>query len=198
METELELLNAARKMDQDALVKIFDLYASALYRYALRLCGDPVRADHLVGDVFATLLEQLSEGNGPRINLRSYLYQTIYHRIIDETRSARHRAPLEAATFLRQDTHSVSFNLEDQILFTQILHAIRDELTEDQRHVIILRFMEEFSLRETAAILGKEVNHVKVIQNRALAKLRKSLDAKAIGTPVSSAGMKPFSSAVTI
>jgi len=45
METDRTLLNAARTMDQDALVKIFDLYSSPLYKYTLRLCGDPVTAD---------------------------------------------------------------------------------------------------------------------------------------------------------
>jgi DNA-directed RNA polymerase specialized sigma24 family protein len=39
-----------------------------------------------------------------------------------------------------------------------------------------LRFLEEFNLRETAAILGKDVSHIKVIQSRALAKLRKDLE----------------------
>jgi DNA-directed RNA polymerase specialized sigma24 family protein len=35
--------------------------------------------------------------------------------------------------------------------------------------------MEQFSLQETADIIGKKVNHVKVIQSRAIAKLRKVL-----------------------
>jgi hypothetical protein len=51
----------------------------------------------------------------------------------------------------------------------------RAELTDDQRHVIILRFLEDFSLKETAEIIGKEVNNIKVIQNRGIAKLRKAL-----------------------
>jgi RNA polymerase sigma-70 factor (ECF subfamily) len=71
-------------------------------------------------------------------------------------------------------------------MFEQILRAIRNELTDDQRHVIILRFLEEFSLRETAAIIGKEINHVKVIQNRALAKLRRALEYKGIRKAVTS------------
>ena len=62
--------------------------------------------------------------------------------------------------------------------------AIQHDLTEDQRHVIILRFLEEFSLRETAATLGKEVGHVKVIQNRALAKLRKAVELNPFRTAV--------------
>ena len=173
METDLTLLDAARKMDKEALVKIFDLYSSALYKYALRLCSDPLTADHVVGDVFAKLLEQLAAGNGPRENLRSYLYETTYHRIIDEARYSRRRISLDAATWLREDANSTFPGVEDQILFKQVLHAIQNQLTDDQRHVIILRFLEEFSIRETAAILGKKEDHVRVIQSRALVALRK-------------------------
>jgi len=56
-----------------------------------------------------------------------------------------------------------------------LITAMNTELTDDQRHVIILRFLEDFSLKETAEIIGKEVNNIKVIQNRCIAKLRKSL-----------------------
>jgi RNA polymerase sigma-70 factor (ECF subfamily) len=65
--------------------------------------------------------------------------------------------------------------LEDRVLLDVLVKAIQNDLTEDQRHVIILRFLEGFSLNETAAILGKEVSHIKVIQNRAITKLRKNL-----------------------
>lgn len=176
METDQALLDAARRMDRGALVRIFDLYSHALYQYALRLCGDPMLADQIVGDVFAKLLDQLSAGNGPTMQLRSYLYETTYHQIIDEARYAERRAPLEVTDWLPRSSDPLFLRLEDQILFEQIAHIIRDELTHDQRHVIILRFLEEFSLRETAAILGKQVGHVKVIQGRALLKLRVALE----------------------
>src|ERR1044072_2311026 len=133
METDRTLLDAARKMDKEAMVKIFDLYSSALYKYALRLCSDPLMADHVVGDVFAKLLEQLAAGNGPTENLRSYLYETTYHRIVDEARYSRRRLSLDAATWLREDANSMFPGVEDQILFKQILHAIQNKLTDDQR-----------------------------------------------------------------
>jgi RNA polymerase sigma-70 factor, ECF subfamily len=180
METDRALLEAARMMDKDALVKIFDLYSRALYKYASRLCSDPMLADQIVGDVFAKLLDQLSSGDGPTAHLRSYLYETTYHRIIDEARYARTRLPIEVTDWLPQRVDPTLLRLEDQMLFEQIVHIIRNELTHDQRHVIILRFLEEFSLRETAAILGKQVGHVKVIQGRALAKLRGSLQYKGV------------------
>ncbi len=173
MDTELIHLNADKQMDQEAVVKAFDLYASPLYNYASRLCGDSLLADHIVGDVFARLLEQLAAGKGPNSNLRAYLYETAYHLIVDEARLSNRRAPLEALTSLKPDVHAGQLGSEEQILMEKALVAIQHDLTSDQRHVITLRFLEEFSLRETAAILGKDISHVKVIQSRALAKLRK-------------------------
>jgi RNA polymerase sigma-70 factor (ECF subfamily) len=178
MRTEIPLLEAAKSMDREALVEIFDLYSSPLYNYALRLCNDPLRADHIVGDVFAKLLDQWSAGNGPSTNLRSYLYETTYHLIVDESRYSQREAPLEIVEFLRNDGNVSLVNLENRMLFDAVIMAIKKHLTEDQRHVIILRFLEGFSLRETADIMGKEVYNVKVIQNRGVAKIRKALGYK--------------------
>ena len=178
MRTELPLLEAAKNMDREALIEIFDLYSSSLYNYALRLCSDPLRADHIVGDVFAKLLDQWSAGRGPSTNLRSYLYETTYHLVVDEARHSHRQAPLEAIDFVRHDRHSSAVTLENRMLFDAIIVAIKNELTEDQRHVVILRFLEGFSLRETADIMGKEVYNIKVIQNRGVAKLRKALGYK--------------------
>jgi RNA polymerase sigma-70 factor, ECF subfamily len=186
METELELLNSAKQWDKEALAKIFDLYASAIYNYALRLGHDPILADHIVGDVFAKLLEQLAFGKGPKHNLRSYLYQTTYHMIVDRGRTLHRSAPFEVADSFRDEVHSISVSLEDQLMMDIILKSIWNDLTDDQRHVIILRFLEGFNLNETAAILGKQVGHIKVIQNRAIAKLRKALGDSGAETGISS------------
>lgn len=178
MKTEIPLLEAARSMNREALIEIFDLYSSALYNYALRLCSDPLKADHIVGDVFAKLLDQWSIGNGPSSNLRAYLYETTYHLIVDEARYSHRESPLEVVDFVRNDGQSTLVNLENRMLFDAVIVAVKKDLTEDQRHVIILRFLEGFSLRETADIMGKEVYNVKVIQNRGVAKLRKALGYK--------------------
>jgi RNA polymerase sigma-70 factor (ECF subfamily) len=169
-----DLLEAARAMDQDALIQIFDRYAALLYRYALRLCSDPQLADQIVGDVFARLLDQFAAGLGPWSNLRSYLYQMTYHLVVDETRHAKRRAPLEVLEEIAYEDSAIS-TVEDRIVFEKVMSAVRTALTSDQQHVIILRFLEEMSLSETALILGKQVNHIKVLQNRAIERLRKSL-----------------------
>ena len=97
MKEGVALLKAAHKLDEEALTAIFDQFAPAIYKYTLRLCHDPIVADNIVGDVFAQLLEQFGAGKGPRTNLRSYLYQTAYHLVVDRSRDNQHTAPLEVA-----------------------------------------------------------------------------------------------------
>lgn len=159
-------------MDRAALVEIFDLYAPALYKYAFWLCSDALVADQIVGDVFAKFLEHLSAGTDPTPNLRSYLYKMAYHMVVDEMPHSQRSAPIEAVDAGYQDAYSTDVSVETSLLFRVILRAIQNKLTADQRHVVILRFLNGFSLEETAAILGKEVGHVTVIQNRAITALR--------------------------
>ncbi|HJS20863.1 MAG TPA: sigma-70 family RNA polymerase sigma factor [Anaerolineales bacterium] len=163
-------------MNKDALAKIFDLYAPALYNYALRFCNDTLTADQIVGDVFAKLLDHLSAGHGPGKNLRSYLFEATYHLLVDDARYSHRRAPLEVIDFSRNDGYSADLRLENQILFETVLRIIQHDLTDYQRHVIILRFLEGFSLPETAAILGKSLNVVKAAQHHAIMSLRKAVD----------------------
>ncbi len=176
MDNDVVLLNAARMMNKDTLIKIFDLYSRPLFNFALRLCGDPLMADHIVGDVFAKLLEQLACGSGPKTNLRSYLYETAYHLVIDEARYRHRTVPLEVADTYRVHNDSASTGLENRLLVEAVLQAFRNDLTDDQKHVVILRFLEGFNLIQTATIIGKAVNHVKVIQSRAIAALRKAVN----------------------
>jgi len=82
---------------------------------------------------------------------------------------------VEEVDSIPQTGSSTNISVEDRVLFKLILQAIRNNLTEDQRHVIVLRFLEGFSVKETAVIVGKEISNVKVIQNRAIAALRKAL-----------------------
>lgn len=172
------LLEAARRKDPGAIGQIFDLYANSLFKYAVRLCHDSAQADQIVGDVFSQLLEQLSAGKGPRTNLRSYLYQITYHVIVDHSREAAHVTAMDDALNLPDRMMSVAAQVEEQELIRELEAAVAHGLTEEQQHVIMLRFVEGFSLQETADITGKKVNAVSVLQNRAIAKLRQVLDKK--------------------
>ena len=177
MKNESALLNDAKKFDRDALVTIFDTYAPAIYKYALRLRPDPLESDNLVGDVFSALLEQFALGNGPVTNLKSYLYQMAYHLIVDRARHNSRHINIENAGDAadRMVDSPIQIQLEERVLMEGLVSALKNNLTELQQHVIVLRFLEGFSTRETAMIINKKENHVRAIQNRGIAKLRKAL-----------------------
>src|SRR5512135_641964 len=148
MSQETDLLVAARKGDKAAVGQIFDLYASTLFRYAMRLCHDTAEADRIVGDVFAQLLEHLSSGRGPKTNLRSYLYQIAYHVLVDHVRDASHVSSVDEAPNLPDGMISVAAQVEEQETLHELEQAIMQGLTAEQQHVIMLRFVEGFSLQE--------------------------------------------------
>ena len=175
MKDESALIKAVRSMDQDALSAVFDEYAPAIYKYLLRLGVNSQEADQIVGDVFARLLEKVAEGKGPRKNLRSYLFQVAYHLVVDESRERKRIAPLDVADTVSEKSKPVQSLSEEKMLLDELAAVMERELTEDQRN--ILRFQEDFSLKETAEIIGKNVNAVKALQNRGINKLREALES---------------------
>lgn len=175
MKDEIEILAAANSLDQDALAAIFDEYAPAIYKYLLRLGVNSQEADQIVGDVFARLLDKLVEGKGPRTNLRSYLFQVAYHLVVDHARERQRIAPLEVADTIKEEIKPVQSMAEENMLLEKLSIVMERELTEEQRNVIVLRFQEDFSLKEIADILGKNVNAVKALQNRGINKLRQTM-----------------------
>ena len=57
----------------------------------------------------------------------------------------------------------------------EAVQELLQTLTPDQRAVIVLRVLDRFSVEETARIIGKSAGAVKVLQNRGIASLRKTL-----------------------
>ena len=175
MQGETAITSATGSLGQEALDGIFDEYAPVLYKYLLRLGLGSQEADQAVGDVFARLLDKLVEGKGPRKNLRAYLFQIAYHLVVDDARNRQRTAPLDVVDTIKKDTKQVQAQTEHKILLENLSGVMERELTEDQRNIIILRYQEDFSLKETAEIIGKNVNAVKALQSRAIKKLRQAM-----------------------
>jgi RNA polymerase sigma-70 factor (ECF subfamily) len=159
-----------------ALTGNFEYYAPALYRYIFRLCNNAVMADQIMMEARVKLNEHLSTGKVPKSHLHLFLYKAVYHLIVNNGLFHYRLGRMEAVDLGNGDRQSTSMSAENRVLFDAILLAITNDLTEDQRHVLLLRFVEGFSVKETATIIGKTVANVKVIQNRAMATLRKALD----------------------
>ena len=158
-------------LDSETLSKVFDLYSDAIFRYVLRLCNDISIADQVVGDVFSQLVEKVALGKGPKTNIRSYLYQIAYHRIVDLSREKKHMISIEETEIISEEI-SVHSKVEDDLVLEALSQAIRENLTNEQRHVITLRYLESFNLIETAEVMDKNVNAIKSLQKRGVEKLQ--------------------------
>lgn len=182
MNREITLLATAKKMQEEKLTAVFELHAPALYKYAFRFCPSAAVADQVVGDVLARFLEQLSIGRNYGLNWRLDLYAIAYDILVRDTRYSNYFMQVETKLLKQADRSCTDLDIEDQQLFENIQLALMYDLTKDQHHVVVLRFVEGFSLKETALITGKKVGTVKVIQNRGIAALRKTLEYGAVET----------------
>jgi RNA polymerase sigma-70 factor, ECF subfamily len=182
MDQEITLLATAKTMYGAMPIAVFDMYAPAIYKYVFRFCPSAVVADQVVGDILTRFLEQLSMGRNYEINLRLGLYVIAYDILVRDVRYSNYFMQVKTKILKQADQSCMHLNSEDQRLFENIQRALIYDLTDDQRHVVVLRFVEGFSLKETAVITGKKVGTVKVIQNRGMAALRKTLDYEAAET----------------
>jgi RNA polymerase sigma factor (sigma-70 family) len=182
MHRNTPLFYTTRNMSPEDQIMSFDLYAPALYKYAFCLCNNGIKADQIVGDVFARLHNDMLAGKVSKINPRSHVYQIAYRLLVGKMLDFDYSVPIQAMGLKYAVPLSPSSGAEDRHLLETVQRALQSDLTDDQRHVVILRFLGEFSLKETAAIMGKTVGNVKVIQNRAIATLRQVLGDQVIET----------------
>lgn len=173
-----ELLSGARQ-DQDwAWRDLCALYLPRLERYAsMQGADDPAGIANITLLEFHRSIDKF-RGNDRRA-LDAYLYRTARNRIVDEHRkSPGSTVPLVTGELTPSIAAAADF--DEVIAGEEWVSGLLANLTEDQRKVLELRFMQDRSVNETAAILDKAPGTVNVIQHRALKALRIALAAAAI------------------
>ncbi|MBN1991063.1 MAG: sigma-70 family RNA polymerase sigma factor [Anaerolineae bacterium] len=171
---ELARLRRARAFDRAALAAIYDDYHQPIYRYIYRQVSEVETARDLTAEVFHRLLHAIQHGNGPEQNLRAWLYRAAHNSVIDHYRRQKHRRHLPLKEEL-VDVNDDPAKIAEGYLSAQAVRAALQQLTLDQRQVLILKFLEGLSNQETAEVLGKPVGAVKSLQHRALAALQRRL-----------------------
>ena len=174
MLTDEELLIAAGQFHREALVEIYDRYQGPLYAYAYRTLLDPVLAEECIATTFQRFLEILRKGKGPTHELKAYLYRIAHNWMMDWFRHASKEQKISDTdeTTWVADGKSPADILGDKLTHNELVSRMR-LLTNEQREVLVLRFLEDYSLVETAAILKKPIGAVKSLQYRALEALRR-------------------------
>ena len=170
-ETEREL-DGLRKLDPQVISAVYDRYFPDVYRYVYYRLGDQQLAEDIASDVFVRLLEAVKAKRAPLTNLKGWLISTASNVVADHFRS-KYRRPTEA---LSDGMPDLASSLTDEIDHRQRADSVRQayaQLTEEQQHVLSLRFGDGYSLEETADLLNKKVNAIKALQFRAIASLQR-------------------------
>jgi RNA polymerase sigma-70 factor, ECF subfamily len=170
-----QVLQAAVDGLEWAWAELYREYAPALLRF-LRSQGaaDP---EDLLGDCFVQLLRNLADFSGDEAGFRAWTFTVARSRLIDSWRkAARHPVmPVADPSAEHGAARHVSGPADEGLLVDAGVAEILERLTPEQRAVITLRFVDRFSLAETAEILQRSEGSVKLLQHRAIRTLRREL-----------------------
>ena len=171
---EEELVRRAQQFDQEALSWLYQLFYPKLYNYGYIQLGDAQLAEDLASEVFLRVLESLHEYRFRGLPVAAWVFRIARNYVIDlhRRRQRRPQVPLfDGIPDADDDPHT----LAERALAQRELHLAMRHLTEEQRQVIILKFIAGLDNTSVARVLGRSEGAVKSLQHRALVSLRKML-----------------------
>ncbi|HVN83307.1 MAG TPA: RNA polymerase sigma factor [Candidatus Binatia bacterium] len=161
---ERALIESAQR-DPRRFADLYEHNFERVYAYVIRRVGDRDLAQDLTADVFHQALANLGRFEWRGVPFAAWLFRIAANAVVDRAqRSARERT-LAPAT----DPEEVS---AEDIEERARLFRLVNELPDDQRRVIVMRFAEQRSIRDVAAAMRRSEGAVKQLQFRALERLR--------------------------
>lgn len=161
--------------DDEQFQLLFDASFDDVWRFARRRCGSNSDADDVAAQVFAVVWRRRDDI--PADAARLWLFGVARNVLANHHRSGDRARRLELRLLDR------SSGAIDQVLPGSIdergaaLLAAIDDLRDDDREVIALRYWDELAVQEIAALLGRSPNAVSLRLHKARRRL-----AEAIGT----------------
>jgi RNA polymerase sigma-70 factor (ECF subfamily) len=170
-EDQLEALVAhARDGDEKAYGKIFKLCYEDIYDYVARRVGNRSDAEDLTMQVFARGLKAVGSYEERGYSVKAWLYRIAHNSVVDYFRAQRQTVDLEDANELADGSDIEGLVATREEL--RVLYAEIASLPAAQSEVLVLRFIEDLSVAETAAVLDKKEVTVRALQFKGIRNLR--------------------------
>jgi RNA polymerase sigma-70 factor (ECF subfamily) len=175
--TETTLIHKAQKGDQDAFASLVDEHQRYVYNLALRVVKDENEALDLTQETFVRAWTALPNFKG-QSQLRTWLYRIVtnlcYNRLPNLRRSLN-----DLGDDVMEEIPEPNFNAPAQEFESndtrKHLHQAMENLDENYRLLITLRYQNELSYDEIASTLNLPLGTVKTGIFRAKEQLRKKL-----------------------
>jgi len=179
---EEHLVRSAISGEASAFGSLYDFYEPKIYRFILFKVSHREEAEDLTHHVFLKAWQSMpnfKERGG--VPFSSWLYRIARNQVIDHYRTKRDHADLEQVdrefTPSMAVAHINSIAVDQNLEMEKIWTAVQ-KLEPEHQDVIVMRFIDELSVRETAKAMEKSEGAVKVLQHRALQKLKNILSEK--------------------
>ena len=164
-----ELVSRLLRNESGTWEDFYDSIAPDLRAFVARIGSR--NPDDTVGEVMVQIVRDLGKFSGSDTELRPWAFGIARNRVIDEGRR-RARRPQETLQDLDEDRIAAPM---EEIPDLGRVSELLSELTPDQREVLWLRHGLDFSLQETAEIVGKDPEAVAALTYRGLRRLRSLL-----------------------
>lgn len=171
---EKNLIERAIKGEASAFGLLYDKYQPRIYRFIYLKVGHREEAEDLTHQVFLKTWGSIDRYNFQGFPFSAWLYQVARNQVVDYYRTKKINITLESITELKIESH-YSNEIDVNSDIEKVKQAIH-RLNPKQQDVIILRFIEDFSLSEVASILNKTETAVKLLQYRAIKNLKRILN----------------------
>lgn len=158
----------AKQGDAEAFAQLFDQYSDKLYRFIFYKVSKKEVAEDLTSQCFLKVWEQIISGLKIK-SFPAFIYRIARNLIIDYYRS-REKEELPLIYQVDLIDEKLRFNPDENLIQEQ-LEKLLFTLKGEVREIVILRFIEELSIKEIARIVGKSSANVRVIIHRALKEL---------------------------
>lgn len=183
---EKKLFSDIKKRDKDAFIQTYDLYVDSIFRFVYFKINDKEEANDLTSIIFLKTWNHIQENTvGDCKTLRALVYKIARTSIIDHYRKTSNfsKVTLDGGKESKdgdEEYKKIDIKDESQDLARQaeinsdfgLVEKKLRELKDEYREVIVLRFIDELSIKEISSVIGKPKNNVRVLIHRALKALR--------------------------
>ncbi|MCJ7653459.1 MAG: RNA polymerase sigma factor [Actinobacteria bacterium] len=174
----IDIAARARRYELEAFERLFDLYFERLRRYAYYKTGDIEMAEDMAADVLTKALESIDNFKDRGGTIGAWLFGIARNLLAREREAAGKAETVE----LDGDLPVTEEEQTEKIVMAKLSHeelyeALRN-LPEEQREVVLLRFMERHDVKTVARIMRKRPGAVRALQFRAISALREMFEPR--------------------
>ncbi|HVY67937.1 MAG TPA: sigma-70 family RNA polymerase sigma factor [Patescibacteria group bacterium] len=168
-----ELARLAKAGDAAAFGQLYDQFAQKIYKYIRMKVTDAREAEDLLQEVFLKAHKGLYGLRLENLNFSAWLYKIAGNAVNDYFRK-KYRSPETSPLDETFDVADKTSLLREAELASDAerLRGLLALLPDNYRQVLELRFLQDLSLDEVAAIMGKTNLSIRLLQHRALRKVQ--------------------------